>query len=362
MSATLYDIADRWKFHPLAIVTPSDFTLANPRPVDLATIANDPGYSLYCLDLGNASAVWVHTGPEVDVSKGSFFYSGQFQQADGVAITSIEELEEIVAGIDLAASKLTVIHSVGRCGSTLINRVYASQPQLFSLSEPDTFTQICLALGSNRISTGQAIRLLTSCLKAAIRPLPGNSRRDNVAIKLRSQCITLASHIVAAAPHTRNIYITRDPASWIRSAYRAFVPPEKAEDREFQQIFEDSFASFIPIVEQERSPDGPMCLAKVWMLNWIHNTLSYRDVLAKGIPFLTLDYADLKRDPRTAIESIFRFSGVYDTHWPAVDATLTQDSQSDSPLARETVKDNVIPADKFDTAMATLKRYLPEYA
>ena len=42
MSATLYNIEDRWKFHPLAIVTPSDFTLANPSSIELSTIADDP--------------------------------------------------------------------------------------------------------------------------------------------------------------------------------------------------------------------------------------------------------------------------------------------------------------------------------
>ena len=105
-----------------------------------------------------------------------------------------------------------------------------------------------------------------------------------------------------------------------------------------------------------------MCLAKIWMLNWIHNTLAHREALENGIPFLTLDYADIKRDPRTAIESIFRFSEVDHIDWPAVDATLIRDSQSDSPIARETVRDNAIPKDKFDGAMATLKHYLPEYA
>lgn len=363
MTGQLFKIVERWKFHPLAIVSPNDFTLGQSAGIEISDIVTDPCFSLYCLDFEKDLACWVRTPEGFDITKGSFIYISQFEHAQEMAITTISELEEIVSDIDLRNSKVTIIHSVGRCGSTLINRVFASQAQIFSLSEPDTITQICEALDSGRISRETASRLLPLVTKAALRPVPNATRRENVAIKLRSQCITISEHLIEAIPHANNIYLTRDPISWLLSAYRAFVPPDKVEDQEFKQMCEDFFSAFIPIVREERIESGPMSLAKVWILNWIHNTLSYREATERGGTFRVIDYSEIQADPRKVMASVFEHADVAEIDWAAVDVTLGLDSQADSPVARETVEGNQISDHHFKEAMGTLARYLPgEYA
>ncbi|MDQ8184673.1 hypothetical protein [Pelagicoccus sp. SDUM812002] len=360
MPIPLHKITDRWKFHPLAIVSPTDFTLGESQPIEISDIASDSRFSLYCLDFEEEQACWVRTPENIDITKGSFIYTTQFELAQEMAISSFDELADIVSGIDLKESNITIIHSVGRCGSTLINRVFASQPQIFSLSEPDTITQICEALGAERISTATAARLLPLVSKAVIRPVPGSTRRENVAIKLRSQCISIAEQLCEALPQAHNIYLKRSPENWLRSAYRAFVPPDKVDDREFKQMCEDIFAAFIPIVRAERIENEPMSLAKVWILNWIHNTLCYREASERGLSFLTLDYSEIQSNPRAAIGSIFAHAKVDNIDWDAVDATLVLDSQADSPVARASVKDNAITDHHFKEAMEVLAGYLPD--
>src|SRR5690606_19867375 len=152
MPTLRHAILSRHKDHDLYLSRPTDLELGPGAPFDAAAIARDPGLSLYCLDFQNRRALFAETGPEIDLAQSPFLFVAQFRNARAIVSAPFEALGPIAEAAPLDPASLVFLHSVGRCGSTLVRNVLASQPSICSLSEPDAFTQIADALGGGDIS------------------------------------------------------------------------------------------------------------------------------------------------------------------------------------------------------------------
>ena len=57
-----------------------------------------------------------------------------------------------------------MIYSVGRCGSTLLSKVFNQVDTVLSLSEPDVFSQIVGMRNPDRSNDEEVIGLLKACI------------------------------------------------------------------------------------------------------------------------------------------------------------------------------------------------------
>jgi hypothetical protein len=177
-----------------SIAQPTDFALEPGRAVDRSRIF-EPDVSPYCFDFEERKLYCVSTP---DIAGATFFYQAQRQRAQSVIKAPFDALPE-------AAAAPTLIFSIGRCGSTLLQRAFdaAGVP---TVSEPDYFTQAALL----RVKDPA----LQSLVGRATQLLP------YAVIKLRAECNHAPLLIAGAFRAPRLMFIVRDPADWAASVRR----------------------------------------------------------------------------------------------------------------------------------------------
>lgn len=333
-----YPITARHKDHEFFLSDLNSFTRGTgvTQEIDPKAFLSDLTISLHCLDEESRSAVFTVTPPELDLTREPFLFVGQFRHATEVITMSFEDMHALAQRVPDHLGNLILIHSVGRCGSTLVSKAFESSATVGSLSEPDTFSQITEWRGGRVFPEPELQDLVNSCLRLATKPIVGASHPSPLhwAIKFRSQCIEIADWMAAAFPDARQLYLTREPLSWLGSAYRAFVPPELVHDIEFQQYVEDIICRMHPLAREFVTSDKPMDCAQVWLLSWIANRESQQRIEAAGVSFEKADYAEIKTDPESVMERLFAYAGVTVDAPEALKACLQRDSQTGSALAR----------------------------
>lgn len=364
MPTQRHAILSRHKDHDLHLSRPTNFELGAGEPYDVDAIAADPQLSLHCLDFERRRALFAETDADADLLQSPFLFVAQFRKARAMVAAPFDELRRIADAAPLDPSRLILLHSVGRCGSTLVRNVLASQPSVCCLSEPDAFTQIVDAAGAGEISAAEAQELTELCARLCAKPMRGDRDAPHRAIKFRSQCVQIAGLLARAFPEARNLYIDREPLGWLESAYRAFVDPSQAQDPAYRLRFEDVFARMMPLVRERRVEGAPMPLWKIWLLNWISNTEAILKLREQGAPFLALSFEELNRDPEAAMRRIFEYCKIEYVDWQAARRALAADSQEGSVVARDAISDaqrRLSPVDRAQAA-ALLEEWQRERA
>ena len=72
----------------------------------------------------------------------AFVYNIQFRHAANLIIVPIESLHQIAKEISIP--KIPIIHLAnhGRCGSTLITKMFEAMPSSLSMNEPNAYTDL----------------------------------------------------------------------------------------------------------------------------------------------------------------------------------------------------------------------------
>jgi hypothetical protein len=112
--------------------------------------------------------------------------------------------------------KLILVHSIGRCGSTLLSRAFAQLDSCVSYSEPDCFTQIAhwRTVNDPRDSLWKSI--LTASMKFVF--LDSSPSKPEVAIvKFRSGCVNLLDLFTELFPNAKHLFLYRECFSWVAS-------------------------------------------------------------------------------------------------------------------------------------------------
>ena len=236
------------------------------------------------------------------------------------------------ADVEVDDSRLVLIQSVGRCGSTLVSRVFESLDSVRSLSEPDAFTNLAGWRGSALASDGVIRRMADSCVRMCCKPLAGSEAPSYVAIKFRSQCIEIDDLLAEAFPAARHIYLTREPISRLDSTYRAFIDPETVDDNDYRTLIEDTFAPVHPLIEGEVIKGKPMSAWKLFLLSWIGNNGAFRKVQDKGIPYCVAVFSEIKNNGMETISRILDYCAIPVADLSVIEECLSRDSQKGSGI------------------------------
>lgn len=336
MIATLFDIEAKHRNSPIATVFISDFVLRESGQIAAETILQNPHITLYSLDFDNKRAVFVETPPDVDLSQAPFYYLAQYENAIRVLTISFETMIQLAESITIDDSRLVIVHSVGRSGSTLASQIFAQVEGVINISEPDALSLLAIM----RFTRPEKVDELKTLLLASIHLLCKTPTETAWVIKGRGQIIELADWLKHYFPHTKNIFLYRNAETWLNSSIRAFgtfVNQPSIEDADA----DTSFRKFIKVRLSKMAqynaahlPSFPETLALMW-LSTMERYLTWHDM---GIEMLAIRYANWRSDPQKTAIAMLDYCNCLPADMTAVYKALNRDSQKGTYLSQQAVK------------------------
>ena len=327
------------------LVKLEDFDYKEGEIIDPLTIVKNPNISLYCLDLENQRAIFVETPIDIDLSQSPFYYLAQYEYAQKLITVPLEELPLLVNNIE-PIEQLIVIYSVGRCGSTLLSKVFNQTDTVLSLSEPDVFSQIVGMRNSDRSNDEEIAGLLKACIYLLGKPTP-QGKSSCCAIKLRSFAIELGDLMYLAFPDAKSIFLYRNAEDVIKSSIRSFVFLSNLLPTIQENI--DLYSRFIPLLK-DYADDIDFADSRAidfYTTMWLSVMQRYLSLHQQGITTCSVRYEDLVAQPQHTVSSLFQKCSLPIAEVANACKAFTSDSQDGSNLSRENTLKN--EAEQLDT-------------
>ncbi|NJK66511.1 MAG: sulfotransferase [Microcoleus sp. CSU_2_2] len=334
MIAKVLYIQNKQRPDPLSIVKLQDFDCIEGENINPKIIIESPNISLYCLDPQNQQAIFVETPLEIELSNATFFYQAQYEYAQRLIAVPLEDLPQLMTAIEEPIEKLIMIYSVGRCGSTLLSKVFNQIETVLSLSEPDVFSQIVGLRNPDGSNDAEIARLLKICIEL----LSKNSKKEKefcCVLKLRSFCIELGDLIYRVFPDCQVIFLYRNAEDVVRSSIRAFVYLSAMLPTISQNI--DLYSRFIPLLKDYANDIDftDSSAIDLYTTAWLSVMQRYRFLQQQGIPSCTIRYENLVADPQKIVSAIFEYCGLSLAEVSRACQVFAKDSQSGSNLSQE---------------------------
>ena len=152
MAGLLCDIISRQKEIEVMPGMLSHFEFSSGTPVESRIVATDRNWTIYCLDPETRQALFLEMPEGTNLGAAAFSYLTQFDLAKRAILVPFEELNHL-AGLVRLPSNLVMVYSIGRCGSTLVSKIFAEVPNVWSISEPDPVTN--LAVDRDKFDQGE---------------------------------------------------------------------------------------------------------------------------------------------------------------------------------------------------------------
>ncbi|HEX6507559.1 MAG TPA: sulfotransferase domain-containing protein [Chloroflexota bacterium] len=353
MLQALY-IEKKCKPHPLAVASVKDFACEAGEGVDL-DILDEPRVTLYCLDNASRRAIFVETDPDVEATESTFLWQGQYEHARRLLALPYDDLRRLAGPID--GTGITFIHSVGRCGSTLLTEAFREAGSVTSLAEPDVYTQIAGWRSEGKWTDSELIDLARSATAFLLRPAAATSERLSV-VKLRG--IWIADLLRTALPEASHVFLYRGLRSWIVSSARAYFtlfdnPSEESWARLVRHL-----ARYSPFLAEElqtsRDVPSPLEVLALQWLSVVHRYVEERE----RTPMLRVRYEDMVAHPHETIGSVFHHVGLPGESVSAGVRTFERDSQEGTLLSRDAIRTRAgeaITEREWDRVRAVVERY-----
>lgn len=224
MSGQFLYIQKKQKNNPALVADVSDFDYLEGEKIDdIAQVVSQRNVSLYCLDHQQKQVIFVETPSDIDIFAYPFLYQAQFEYAHRLIAISYETICQLAQTFKIPDNQLIFIYPVGRCGSTLLSRIFHQVEYVISLSEPDIFSQIVglrMPDKSNDCQLAELLLVLTALLCK-----PNQLKNPSFYVfKLRGFCIEIADILHKVFPHSKGIFLYRDAQKVVESCIRAFDP------------------------------------------------------------------------------------------------------------------------------------------
>jgi hypothetical protein len=321
MDATVLRIAARRRTVPFTPAAAGDFELGPAGALAAERVLDDATLSVYCVDAQRRAVLFVRTPPQVDLGHVPFVYTAQYEHAIEVVSVPYDTAFELAERAAFDASRLVLVYSVGRCGSTFVSAALRTVEGAVSFSEPDAY------FGLERLHGDADVdRLVHACTVLLCAPRPASLW----ALKLRSNGIELAPSFRAVFPEAKRVFLYRDGVDWARSAARAF--------RFFEPQTEANWTSgddAFPRTRTLADRNGPEPFRRpVDLLAWLWASPMLRALdPATGGFDAVLRYEELRADPTRALAVLLRALALEpDAH--ALAEVAARDSQEGTHLSR----------------------------
>jgi len=339
MDTRRLEIKEVNRAHPVWVVKPTDFRTEPREEISPHEVLANPGFSLYCFDLQSDVALFVECSDPAAVDRAPFYYQAQAKNAVGLVSMPLPIFHRVAREIPEPPQGLLFVHSVGRCGSTLLSKVLEAVPSVHSLSEPDDLTQMVnfrCAGSSDEILRG----LLASSVRWRCKPRIGLPA-DTVAIKMRSEVLVLADLMGEVFGRANHFFLYREGVSWMRAIFKGWPENLDLNDRDLRRKMETSWSNTLPILREYLNEGEPMSPIQIRMLAWITCMEGYLKLMDAGVPACAARFEDLTATPEPVLKKFFEFCGIADYDWSRVEDVFSRDSQAGTIFDREERKKKI---------------------
>lgn len=324
MAATVLEIVEKTKTHPFGTALPENFIVREAGTVDTQAVLDNPNVSLYCLDEPNGAAWFVETQPGIDLVQAPFYYISQYDYALRLFAVPYETFHQYADTVTPA--KLIFVHSIGRCGSTLISKALNTVHGVRSISEPDLYTQILFLRHLDNSRDAHYRRLLRSCTLILGKDTP------TLALKFRAMCIQIGDLLYEEFPDAAQLFLYRNMESWARSMGVDTRPP--AERRTPMSEFPLHRRVMTPLRSEFAAAHGREANPVEWSaLTWLSLMEQYVTLCDAGLPFLAIRYEDIQAHPMQVLAAVFEYCGL-SANVERAYAVFANDSQEGTLLSR----------------------------
>jgi hypothetical protein len=343
MEATLYAIQGRARTSPANFADVEQFTLDEGIPVSPQILVDEPYWTPYCLDDENRRVLFVKTPPEVDLAAAAFVYSTQFESAHSALALPYAALDQLSEKLE-SPKILIPIYSIGRCGSTLMSQIFDQIDGVYSLSEPDVFTNISMIRSMDKTRDAELTSLLKFCTLLLSRR--GDQRRPTAVVhKYRSHALEVVDLMNAVFPNARNIFMYRNADTWAGSVskflQRLGVPNEIPGDN-IAELF-SGYTGADPAYVKPYIDEGQdvYYYAEFLAVLWTWYLYRYMTHYESGVVFHTIRYEDLTNQREATVRATFDYCGL-----PISDDILAKAMKGfDTESQAGTILSNEVPAE-----------------
>jgi Sulfotransferase family len=356
MTARRLVIDAKTRPYPLAVVGPHHFAYHDGEPVDPRTVVGQPGTSLYCLDPERRLALFVEADPGADLLAAPFYFQAQYDAARALVAVPYDDLHALAAEVPFDPARLVLVYSVGRCGSTLVSRVFRAAPGVASLAEPDVLTQL-ITLRTGGYDEAELARLVDTCTRLVCAG--AGPAYSAWAVKFRSFGVALHDLYERCFPEARVVVLYRDAVPWARSAARAFSFSRPSTPDEMRALQERIGRLDPPLADYARRA-GLLTRMQFMAGQWV----SFM-VRARSLHGFAVRYEELTAVPEQVFAAMFDHCGLSRVDGTTLRQVLAEDSQEGSDISRSAVRDTVGDAAEHrvsDADVAELERTIAALA
>lgn len=356
MPALICDILSRSKEHEAAPTAFDDFSLSKGMPTDPGFIATDQRWSPYCIDAESQRALFVELPKDIDLGQSAFAYVTQFQSARRAVSVGFDDLAAL-AETAPRPNTTVMVYSIGRCGSTLVSKIFSKLPKVWSVSEPDILTN--LASQSDMLTPSEFRRLVQCALRLSYRP-PDLHDADVFVVKPRSMQVFEYENMFSATPDAKNMFLIRDAASWTASCYQFAQKqglPAKDLPQDMLEMLWNMMSNNTPrenLFKLLQTDTFPSQLEDVLAACWIVTIEKCTQAAALAGRDNIFTYDSVNNDRETTVRRILALCGfgpehlskamtAYDTHSQAGTAS-TSNRPAESLTLRQTARINELTA------------------
>lgn len=292
-----YVITSRYKSNPLSVADINDFTLKKSELININDCLLEYDIILYCIDFVNKELIFTHTRNTIEVSRCSFIYMMQFEEAEYISRLPINDIDSYINYYRLY-EKYLFIFTTGGSGSTLIKNIYAQDDDNICISEPDFVSQMVIM--KDIYDDNEIKDLIYDCMK--ILYISSKEVHKNIIIKFRSYCIELSKSFIDIYPESIILFSYREPIKQIASVLSMYksINSDWLIFRNELELMHTELKKMIHTMT--RIPDSFLDFA---LYSWISVIESYIEITRLHKNVYSIDYMFLIEKPEMAISKLF---------------------------------------------------------
>lgn len=367
-AAHVQDIKWRRKIHPLDFADPSNFitfhnTFKHPNCV------LKPEVSLYCIT--KKEAVFIEVKENVNIfhaKKGSNFYTQQFENAIRLITVPLGVFQKL--GQDLGDPRMPVImiSSTGRCGATLLSRMFQEVPGTLIVEEPDGLTNLTYLKKASAFSETEYTNILVSALRLLCKP---DDRAGMICIRTRPCCCVQVRKIHSLLPNIRHIFLYRNSLRTVSSYIGTMSGETTAQGARF--IIDNGLLStimpcfrkvlyhyFCSVLDNDPPVSRPSSLTTVGIFTtvWAACVAHLVEASDKGIPIIVVLHDEMMKSPQRSCSVLFDLLNIRSQYaGAAVRAFKIDLNKSTSQAIVNTDSRKTIPPEMRSEADRILKQF-----
>jgi len=287
--------------------------------------------------LQNQQAIFVEVPDAAQILAAPFYYLSQYENATQVLKISYETLEQLANQVTLDDKRLVLIYSLGRCGTTVTSSAFSLAEGVVSLSEPDIFTQLVQMRDFSNTNDLEISKLVKFCFLLTCKDRR-NGHQPLWVIKFRSFVMEIADLIDANFPQAKSLFLYRHVDPWGRSFARAFGGNSTPTQEQLIGFWMWNKMLVKKVDQYNLTSLEEINPGLILSLMWLNNMERCLERLDAEQEILPVRYEELKANPEQVIRKIFDYCGVHVTDTSKLLDVLDKDSQAETPISRDQLK------------------------